>query len=457
MQGFRTKKFVAFIGLLSVFAGWLLSGADRMTLVALGDCIMSQRLSAQSDARFLKLAEIIRSADCAWANCEGPIVDIAKAYPEYRPGDLNVYCQPWSADDLKWLGVDCVGLANNHTRDYGYTGLFSTIESLERVGVGYAGAGKDLDDAARPRYVDTPAGRVGQVNFASWFSRGTHAAPSHPHMNGRPGLNPLRVEGVLQIPRAYYEAVQNIGDDFLEFFDFDLPEEERQAMKKAIVFGNKAFELADSTGYYGKIDEADLKRITSAIAVARRNARIVIASNHEHIGADKQNAPMKFLETTARACIDAGADVFVGTGPHRLWGIEIYKGKPVFYSLGNFIMQSGSVEFPPENYMEMGFAADTRDPSVLEEKVNGAYFNNDEYWRGVVPVMTFENENELKEILLYPIVLGKDEPMHRQGTPRLAAAGEGKAIIDKLAKLSQRFNTTIVFRERQGIGVIRLE
>ena len=50
--------------------------------------------------------------------------------------------------------------------------------------------------------------------------------------------------------------------------------------------------------------------------------------------------PAQFLVTFARAMIDAGADLFVGHGPHVLRGIEIYKGAPIIYSLGDFIFQN---------------------------------------------------------------------------------------------------------------------
>jgi poly-gamma-glutamate capsule biosynthesis protein CapA/YwtB (metallophosphatase superfamily) len=49
----------------------------------------------------------------------------------------------------------------------------------------------------------------------------------------------------------------------------------------------------------------------------------------------------------AHAVIDAGADVVVGHGPHVDRGIEIYAGKPIVYSLGNFIMQNDQVELMP--------------------------------------------------------------------------------------------------------------
>ena len=51
--------------------------------------------------------------------------------------------------------------------------------------------------------------------------------------------------------------------------------------------------------------------------------------------------PRGDLRKFARAVIDAGADAVVGHGPHVLRGVEFYKGRPVFYSLGNFLTYRG--------------------------------------------------------------------------------------------------------------------
>ncbi|HSR92884.1 MAG TPA: CapA family protein [Gemmatimonadales bacterium] len=51
--------------------------------------------------------------------------------------------------------------------------------------------------------------------------------------------------------------------------------------------------------------------------------------------------PRGDLRKWARAVIDAGADAVVGHGPHVLRGVEFYKGKPIFYSLGNFATYRG--------------------------------------------------------------------------------------------------------------------
>ena len=53
----------------------------------------------------------------------------------------------------------------------------------------------------------------------------------------------------------------------------------------------------------------------------------------------------------AHAVIDAGADVFIGHGPHLDRGIEIYKGKPILYSLGALVIENDTVERMPQDSM----------------------------------------------------------------------------------------------------------
>lgn len=58
--------------------------------------------------------------------------------------------------------------------------------------------------------------------------------------------------------------------------------------------------------------------------------------------------------------IDASADVVVGHGPHVLRGIEVYKGRPIFYSLANFIVENDLVELQPaDSYELLGLDGDS--------------------------------------------------------------------------------------------------
>jgi len=449
----------------------LFSDPEKMTLAALGDCIISRKVSVSKDLEFLELVKLIRSADCTWANCELPIVDIEKAYPQYREQDIPGAAEPWCADELKWIGIDTVGFANNHTMDFGFEGLFSTWENLERVGISHAGTGYDLNQASRPGYVDSPGGRVGQISCASAIHPGTHASFPTPYLRGRPGLNPLRLEDTVHLKKESYEAIKRISKELTGLFKDEQEKDKKlkgslkkgkrdSTDKKKTVEQLKLFNTTilpgDATAYSWTINPEDLARITDSIKIARRNSRIVIVSMHAHRGDYSSKAPAEFLEIFARACIDAGADVVFNTGPHQLWGIEIYKNKPIFYSLGNFLFQiSTENAIPSETYAMLGFEPHTRDTSIAMEKVNKLFFDEKCYWQSVVPIITFDKGNDINSIKLYPISLGKDKAAYEQGTPFLPEKGEGKHIIEGLAELSTPYNTKIEYRD--GVGFIRLK
>ena len=73
--------------------------------------------------------------------------------------------------------------------------------------------------------------------------------------------------------------------------------------------------------------------------------------------------PRGELRRWTHAVVDAGADVVVGHGPHVLRGIEYYRGKPVIYSLGNFVTYRGfNLEGPlgVTGVLQLEFAADRR-------------------------------------------------------------------------------------------------
>ncbi|GHU44411.1 capsular polysaccharide biosynthesis protein [Clostridia bacterium] len=75
--------------------------------------------------------------------------------------------------------------------------------------------------------------------------------------------------------------------------------------------------------------------LCEAITEAKEHFDFVVV--YVHWGVEKAEKPQDYQKDLARAYIDAGADLVVGAHPHVLQGIEYYKGKPIVYSLGNFI------------------------------------------------------------------------------------------------------------------------
>ena len=158
-----------------------------------------------------------------------------------------------------------------------------------------------------------------------------------------------------------------------------------------------------------------------------------------------------------RAMVDAGADLFVGHGPHVLRGIEIYQGKPIFYSLGDFMFQNETVlRLPDDNYR----------PYRLAEDAGVADFNDARYargtrgfptqreiWESVVAVAKWRGD-QLTALELHPITLGFGQAEPVRGRPMLADRELGRKIIGDLIERSRPFGTTIEWRD--GIGVVKL-
>jgi len=437
--------------------GGLMAEEQNITIAAVGDCIISNKISFYKDSRFLQLVDIIKQADCAYGNCETTFFKPEDGFPAYKSLDPNVFCYPWGADEIKWLGIDLMSLANNHIMDFDYNGLFATLRHLDRVGIEYAGAGKDLESASRHGIYETSKGMVALISCSSWIPEKNHqASMKSPYMAGKPGLNPLNTQMIIQLDEKSFAKLKTIKDDAFKAIGIPVPEEEKGKEVTAVTFDADKFVKGKEVGLDLEPAQKDIDRILESIRIAKRMARIVIISQHEHLGQIKEKAPTKFQETFARSCIDAGADIFLGTGSHELWGIEIYKGKPIFYSIGNFLFHAPLRVIAPEAYERIQLPADTKDPTAYEEKFMSFFSEwNVSTYESMVPVVTFDTQNKLKEIRLYPITLNEKAPWYRRGTPELADETSGKTIIQQLQDISKRYHTSIV--SKKGIAHVKLQ
>lgn len=101
----------------------------------------------------------------------------------------------------------------------------------------------------------------------------------------------------------------------------------------------------------GVAETYDSRRAVAAIQQARVENDLIVV--YAHWGEELSEVPRSIETTLAREYIDAGADLVVGAHPHVLQGIELYKGKWIAYSLGNFIFNMTKTE-------------ESRDTGVLE-------------------------------------------------------------------------------------------
>jgi hypothetical protein len=152
------------------------------------------------------------------------------------------------------------------------------------------------------------------------------------------------------------------------------------------------------------------------------------------------------LPEFAHACIDAGADLFVGHGPHLLRGLEIYEGKPIFYSVGNFIFQYETMErVGADDFDNLRVEPHWTPGQVmanLHHNLDRGFPADERYWETVLPICTFEGD-ALRGIALHPLTLGFGEPVWQRGTPRLAFGERGEKTLARFAELSEPYGTCI--------------
>nr|MCU0231487.1 CapA family protein [Acidobacteriota bacterium] len=190
--------------------------------------------------------------------------------------------------------------------------------------------------------------------------------------------------------------------------------------------------------------EKDVLAMEDDIVLARRRGPIVMVSLHNH---DKSHHRAFGIQDTTppndeimyRRAIDAGADLVLGSGPHVLRGIELYKGKPIFYSLSDFIYQYRTPSKIPIDLIHQ------RDGEIARPTNVSVWDRRDppEVFEGVLVRLTFNTE-KLKRVELIPVTIDDEGPLY--GVPRLAGTTRGREILETLKRLSQPYGTTLVDR-----------
>ncbi len=249
-------------------------------------------------ARYTELVRpVLATVDLRFGNCERQY-SLRGTRSEESPHG----CQPPEmAQIFDDCGFDAMSIANNHMYDFGPDALLDTRALLESKGIKVTGAGKDLAEARRPVIVDCKGVRVGFLAYCSVLPRGGAAEP------GKVGIAPLRARARCEL-RGPHAPARVITEP----------------------------------------DENDLAALLEDIRSLRRNVDVLMVSLHwgviwaPRIIADYQ-------VTVGHACIDAGADLILGHHAHVPKGIEMYKGKAIFYSLSNFCMTK---PFPSDAWAE---------------------------------------------------------------------------------------------------------
>jgi len=429
----------------------------KTTFIAAGDAFVTRRLPQGGYEGFRPLQELIRSHDVAFLNLESTFHE-NECSPATESGGTWAMSDPRTLDDMKEYGFNLFNTANNHSGDFGIEGVLCTVQNLRDRDMIFSGTGKDLGEACKPCYLETKDTRVALISCCSSMSNASRAGAQTGNMPGRPGLNPMRYTKIYHLDPAHFEMAQkvasasgiNAAQEKSVRNGYSLPPKEG-----TLSFGGHAFVLDDHCWVESVCNKQDLKRITDEIEEAKRQADVVLVSIHSHVldGADNTQ-PALFLETFSKACIDAGASVIIGHGPHELQGIEKYKEGLILYSVGNFIFQTETVEFQPwDAYANKGMPLDTKVGAYMSARsANGTkgYCVQWPIWNAVLPSWTME-DGKITQLKLYPYDLGMDKPRSQKGVPVL---NRDLKVLEYIRELSKPFGTEMDIAD--GVATVRL-
>lgn len=437
-----------------------------------GDVILNTRVSARDDGPLIEALGILRESELAYAHMEIPLhdFDADDIFPAAE-GALSWMSGPTSvAKELRWCGIDIVSVASNHSFDYSYGGLRSTLEVLRAAGIPHAGAGEDLAAARRPAFLDSPHGRVALVSAVSSFPTFARAGAARTDLRGRPGVNGLRY--YYRVDRLTADAVRSVfkkmgywvthnGDEFV----VNPPGLHNTIQRFRVTSADSQFDTC--------CDEDDLAGNMASIRYARSVADCVLVHLHSHEweAADgRMRTSPAFVEQYARSAVDAGASMVVVQGSHAPFrGIEIFRSTPIFYDPGPLFRLGRRDRQPQDFYVRWGNSTVARsgDAGILEafqDRV-GALGDGEEGRHveapseGVshspgffVPVCAVDTETQrVRDITLHPMTWMRGSK-GVTGFPIRASDETAQAVLELVQALSKPYGTVVQIED--GLGRI---
>lgn len=417
-----------------------------MKFTAAGDMIIQKPIFPGYEG-FGQLADYIRKGDARFFNLETTLNHVGETCASQFSGGTYIRTDPEILDNIKPFGFNMTTANNNHILDFSYGGLEATLKALERSGLVHAGVGRNLDEAAAPRYLETPSGRVALIAVNTSFEPSAMAGKQSPLFPGRPGMNGLRIESVVELPQADIDYIKQIAKDTNINAEKEITRAEGYHPPLAdneAEFGSMKFVAGTQRRHVCKINPADMARVKKAIFEAQLQADYIMISVHSHqLSGSEKETPADFLREFAHECIDAGAHAILGHGPHLLRPIEIYKECPIFYSLGDFILQLYNVPVAPEDFFEKNGLTSAATVHELLKKRSKDFtvglMTDTRMFRSVVPYWETDG-TKLTKLTLLPIEMDMDGNKSRQGLPYISKNPE---IREYLAKMCEPYGTKI--------------
>jgi poly-gamma-glutamate capsule biosynthesis protein CapA/YwtB (metallophosphatase superfamily) len=254
-------------------------------LLAVGD-VAPDRLDPNQC--FDLIRDDLRAAELVFCQLETVLTEKGTRLPQARHA---VRGRPSIAAALRNANFGMISLAGNHCMDWGAEALLETIEHLQAQELAVVGAGENIRAARRPAIRQVGNTRVAFLAYCSILPMAYWAEEN------RAGCAPMRAW-------TQYEQIEQ-----------DQP--------------------GTPCRIHTYAHHEDLEAMRRDVCEARSKADVVIVSMHWGIHFIPA-AIAEYQREVGHAAIDAGADVILGHHAHILKGVEMYRERPIFYSLGNF-------------------------------------------------------------------------------------------------------------------------
>ncbi|RVI91008.1 capsule biosynthesis protein CapA [Sinorhizobium medicae] len=398
---------------------------DRFTLAVTGQSLIKHDIRDIRTPAFQDVQSLLRQADLSFTNFEGTILGTHGGWP--LKGSFFGCSDPAVLDALGAIGFQALSLSNNHAFDLGPSGVLSTLEEVEKRGFLHAGLGRNAQEVSRASIATINQRRIALVAMDGGPGPDfMYAADADENRPERPGVNRLRLSQLLEVDDVAFEQIRAVRDKIgytaIDLANDSQPDDPPRLDPQAeVAIARCVFKRSDRYGRGVRIDEVDMARNLAAIASAARDEALVIAYLHHHHWASDWYQLPEWVSGVAKRCIDAGASMFVSHGAPVLQPVEIYRGRPIFYSLGNFIFH------------------------VRSEK---STWTAAEVWESVVGVCSFASDNSLIDISFHPVVIGGDDGLEdgvleRRLVPQLVTGDSAVRILGRLQEQSARLGAHI--------------
>lgn len=351
-------------------------------MTCVGDVMLQHALAPSNIYDFLRNGQLV------FGNLEVPLSN--RGYPADKP--IVFRGKPSLVSELRSASFRLLSFANNHSLDFGVEAMLETLAHVRQAGLSVAGAGRHLQDALQPATIQVGAFKIACVALCCTLPPGFAATDT------RPGVAPIRV-------RSSWICDGALSDE--------QP-------------GTPPYVVTEAHA-------DDVRRAQKAIERTKTSADLVLVSIHWGVPPGWSSAfqgPLAdYQRPLAQALIDAGADVILGHHPHTLHGIEIYKHRPIFYSLGNFLFHS------------------LADPSCRFERSVVPYrldrVRPPELRQTAVFAIDF-SETAWEKISVFPCCLND------AGEPRIADAKNAGLILARLEELCRELNVQLRVGDGEG-------